>query len=168
MNGEANAIFCQNAKLATEKDVCMHLLCSHRCSLSTVAFFVEFWLEIESFLKNFKVICLCPQSGMIFDNREHFLEGKKGLLILDNIWHSCHCDTFYVSASLHQQKNEISNSQKYSRLRCLLRAQCYRQLLYWDPLCITLKIRIWVVAYFFNFFQLFQQQKIFFYKIYFM
>ena len=34
-----------------------------------------------------------------------------------------------------------------------------RQLLYWAPLCITLKIRIWVVAYFFNFFQLFQKIK---------
>ena len=100
----------------------MHLLCSHRCSLSTVAFFVEFWLEIESFLKNFKV-CFCPQAGMIFVNSEHILEGKKCLLILDNIWHSCHCDTFYVSASLHQQKNEISNCQKYSRLRCLLRVK---------------------------------------------
>ena len=100
----------------------MHLLCSHRCSLSTVAFFVEFWLEIESFLKNFKV-CFCPQAGMIFVNSEHILEGKKCLLILDNIWHSCHCDTFYVSASLHQQKNEISNSQKYSWLRCLLRVK---------------------------------------------
>ena len=31
--------------------------------------------------------------------------------------------------------------------------QCYRQLLYWAPPCITLKIRIWVVAYFFNFFK---------------
>ena len=101
----------------------MLLLCLHCCSLSTVAIFVEGSLEFESFLKNFKVICLCPQSGMIFVNREHILEGKKCLLILDNIWHSCHCDTFYVSASLHQQKNEISNSQKYSRLRCLLRVK---------------------------------------------
>ena len=36
-------------------------------------------------------------------------------------------------------------------------AQCYRQLLYWAPLSITLKIKIWVVAYFFNFFQFFQK-----------
>ena len=37
-------------------------------------------------------------------------------------------------------------------------AQCYRQWLFKDPICITLKIKIWVVAYFFNFFKLFQKK----------
>ena len=126
----------------------MHFLCSHHCSLSTLAILVEFWLEFKSFLKNFKVIFLCPQSGLISVNTEHLIRifqnifclihgsefntnctiltqvfRKKNVLILDNIWYSCHCDPLYVSASLHQQKNEISNSQKYSRLRCLLRVK---------------------------------------------
>ena len=34
----------------------------------------------------------------------------------------------------------------------LYRPQCYRQWLFKAPLCITLKIKIWVVAYFFNFY----------------
>ena len=46
----------------------------------------------------------------------------------------------------------------YNRWHILMYPQCYRQLLYWAPPCITLKIRIWVVAYFFNFFQLFQKK----------
>ena len=37
--------------------------------------------------------------------------------------------------------------------------QCYRQWAYRATLCITIKIRIWVVAYFFNFFHLFQKEK---------
>ena len=41
-----------------------------------------------------------------------------------------------------------------------LHSQCYRQWLFKAHLCITLKIRIWVVAYFFNFFKLFQKKKI--------
>ena len=42
--------------------------------------------------------------------------------------------------------------------------QCYRKWHFKAPLCITFKIKIWVVAYFFNFSQLFQQQKFFFIK----
>ena len=38
----------------------------------------------------------------------------------------------------------------------ILKPQCYRQWLFKAPLCITLKIKIWAVAYFFNFFKLFQ------------
>ena len=34
-------------------------------------------------------------------------------------------------------------------------SQCYRQWLFKAPRCITLKIEIWAVAYFFNFFKLF-------------
>ena len=37
--------------------------------------------------------------------------------------------------------------------------QCYRQWLFKGHRCITLKIKIWVVAYFFNFFKLFQTKK---------
>ena len=46
----------------------------------------------------------------------------------------------------------------------LLAYQCYRQWLFKAPLCITLKIKIWVVAYFFNIFKLFKKN----YKSHFM
>ena len=73
----------------------------------------------------------------------------------------------YFSSFFHlpifQSKNQVKNIGHFS-----VSSQCYRKLPYWAPLCITLKIRIWVVAYFFNFFPLFQQKKFFFYKVYFM
>ena len=46
----------------------------------------------------------------------------------------------------------------------LLHTQCYRQWLFKAPLCITLKIKIWVVAYFFKLFQ----KKMYVYKSHFM
>ena len=57
---------------------------------------------------------------------------------------------------------------KKKKIAYFIFPQCYIQLLYWAPLCITLKIRIWVVAYFFNFFQLFQNKKKKIYKSHFM
>ena len=46
-------------------------------------------------------------------------------------------------------------------IRCLNKPQCYRQGVYRDPLCITLKIKIWVVAYwkFIIFFQVSKKLK---------
>ena len=43
--------------------------------------------------------------------------------------------------------------------------QCYRQWVYRAPLCITLKLKIWVVAYL-KFIIFFQVSKFFFFKLY--
>ena len=64
----------------------------------------------------------------------------------------------------NKEKECIHNTLRYEFIHSQLNSQCYRQLLFKAPLCIKLKIKILVVASFFNFFKFFQKKKIYIYR----